>query len=70
LAATGIDGADDLLPVTFLVIVCTVTIYGLAAAPVARLLGLTQPDPVPDDADAVATTDGTVERTPREVDSD
>ena len=33
----GIVGADDLLPATFLVIVGTVTIYGLAAAPAARL---------------------------------
>jgi NhaP-type Na+/H+ or K+/H+ antiporter len=40
LAALGIVGADDLLPATFLVIVGTVTIYGLAAAPAARLLGL------------------------------
>ena len=36
----GIVGADDLLPATFLVIVGTVTIYGLAAAPAARLLGI------------------------------
>ena len=36
----GIGGADDLLPATFLVIVGTVTIYGLAAAPAARLLGI------------------------------
>ena len=36
----GIIGADDLLPATFLVIVGTVTIYGLAAAPAARLLGI------------------------------
>ena len=40
LASLGIGGADDLLPATFLVIVGTVTIYGLAAAPAARLLGL------------------------------
>ncbi len=40
LASQGISGADDLLPATFLVIVGTVTIYGLAAAPAARLLGL------------------------------
>ena len=40
LAGLGIGGADDLLPATFLVIVGTVTIYGLAAAPAARLLGL------------------------------
>src|SRR6185437_2544229 len=37
LAAAGIAGAGKLLPVTFLVIVGTVTIYGLSAAPVARL---------------------------------
>jgi NhaP-type Na+/H+ or K+/H+ antiporter len=43
LAASGIVGADDLLPATFLVIVGTVTIYGLAAAPAARLLGLATP---------------------------
>jgi NhaP-type Na+/H+ or K+/H+ antiporter len=42
LATAGIDGADKLLPATFLVIVGTVTIYGLTAAPVARLLGLTE----------------------------
>jgi NhaP-type Na+/H+ or K+/H+ antiporter len=41
LAGLGIGGADELLPATFLVIVGTVTIYGLAAAPAARLLGLT-----------------------------
>ena len=42
LAAAGIGGANKLLPATFLVIVGTVTIYGLTAAPVARLLGLTE----------------------------
>ncbi len=40
LAQIGIDGADQLVPVTFLVIVGTVTIYGLIAAPAARYLGL------------------------------
>jgi NhaP-type Na+/H+ or K+/H+ antiporter len=39
----GIDGAADILPVTFLVIVATVTLYGLTAAPVARLLGVARP---------------------------
>jgi NhaP-type Na+/H+ or K+/H+ antiporter len=43
LVADGIGGADDILPVTFLVIVLTVTLYGLTAAPVARLLGVTRP---------------------------
>lgn len=40
LAAAGIPGATKLLPSTFLVIVGTVTVYGLTAAPVARLLGI------------------------------
>jgi NhaP-type Na+/H+ or K+/H+ antiporter len=43
LSQLGIGGAEDLLPATFLVIVGTVTIYGLAAAPAARLLGLEEP---------------------------
>lgn len=49
LATAGIIGADELLPATFLVIVGTVTIYGLAAAPAARRLGLaTSEEPAPD----------------------
>lgn len=40
LVAHGIGGADDILPVTFLVIVMTVTLYGLTAEPAARLLGV------------------------------
>jgi NhaP-type Na+/H+ or K+/H+ antiporter len=43
LVAHGIGGADKILPVTFLVIVATVTLYGLSAGPVARLLGVTRP---------------------------
>jgi NhaP-type Na+/H+ or K+/H+ antiporter len=43
LAAKGIGGAARILPVTFLVIVGTVTVYALTAAPVARLLGVTRP---------------------------
>jgi NhaP-type Na+/H+ or K+/H+ antiporter len=43
LVADGIGGAGDILPVTFLVIVMTVTLYGLTAEPVARLLGVTRP---------------------------
>ena len=35
LAAAGIGGADKLLPATFLVIVATVTVYDLTAAPLA-----------------------------------
>ena len=40
LAAAGIVGAQKLLPVTFIVIVATVALYGLTAVPVARMLGL------------------------------
>jgi NhaP-type Na+/H+ or K+/H+ antiporter len=43
LVANGIGGADDILPVTFLVIVVTVTLYGLTAAPAARLLRVMRP---------------------------
>ncbi len=43
LAEEGIPGADAVLPVTFVVIVATVGIYGLTARPVARLLGVTRP---------------------------
>ena len=47
LVALGIGGADRLLPATFLVIVGTVTIYGLAATPLAGALGLREPEPEP-----------------------
>jgi NhaP-type Na+/H+ or K+/H+ antiporter len=43
LVADGIGGAGDVLPVTFLVIVITLTLYGLTAAPAARLLGVGRP---------------------------
>jgi NhaP-type Na+/H+ or K+/H+ antiporter len=43
LAAKGIEGASKILPATFLVIVATVTLYGLTAAPVARLLAVVRP---------------------------
>ena len=43
LAAQGIAGAEKILPVTFLIIVATVTVYGLTGAPVARLVGATRP---------------------------
>jgi NhaP-type Na+/H+ or K+/H+ antiporter len=42
----GIPGANRILPVTFLVIVVTVTLYGLSAAPVSRLLHVTRPSAV------------------------
>ncbi len=38
LVAKGIGGAAKILPATFVVIVATVTLYALTAAPVARLL--------------------------------
>jgi NhaP-type Na+/H+ or K+/H+ antiporter len=44
LVSHGIGGASKILPVTFLVIVATVTLYGLTAAPVARRLGVTRPE--------------------------
>lgn len=44
LVSHGIGGASKILPVTFLVIVATVTLYGLTAAPVARKLGVTRPE--------------------------
>lgn len=40
LADKGIQGASKILPATFLVIAATVTLYGLTAAPVARLLAV------------------------------
>jgi hypothetical protein len=43
LSSAGVPGAQKILPVTFLVIVLTVTLYGLTAAPVARRLGVTRP---------------------------
>ena len=43
LAKQGIGGAAKILPVTFLVIVVTVALYGLTAVPVARRLGVARP---------------------------
>jgi hypothetical protein len=43
LAAHHVGGAAKILPVTFLVIVATVALYGLTAVPVARWLGVTRP---------------------------
>ena len=45
LIESGRPGAEDLVPVTFLVIVGTITFSGLAAGPVARALGLAKLDP-------------------------
>ena len=44
LVSAGVGGASKILPVTFLVIVATVTLYGVTAGPVARRLGVTRPD--------------------------
>jgi NhaP-type Na+/H+ or K+/H+ antiporter len=43
LSAHGIAGAAKILPVTFLVIVATVAVYGLSATPVARFVGVLKP---------------------------
>ncbi len=40
-----IQDARQLVPLTFLVIVGTVAVYGLTAAPLARLLKIAEPDP-------------------------
>ncbi|MGW3637305.1 cation:proton antiporter [Streptomyces sp. NPDC005143] len=43
LVAKGIGGASKILPTTFVVIVATVTLYGLTASAVARRLGVVRP---------------------------
>ena len=43
LAAKHVGGASKILPVTFLVIVATVAVYGLTAVPVARRVGVARP---------------------------
>ncbi|MEU6923192.1 hypothetical protein [Streptomyces sp. NPDC046631] len=45
LVAQGVAGAgaERILPATFVVIVATVTLYGLTAFPVARRLGVLRP---------------------------
>jgi NhaP-type Na+/H+ or K+/H+ antiporter len=43
LAAKDVGGASKILPVTFVVIVATVAVYGLTAVPVARRAGVTRP---------------------------
>ena len=43
LSTAGVGGAQKILPVTFLVIVLTVALYGFTAVPVARRLGVTRP---------------------------
>jgi hypothetical protein len=43
LVSKGVGGAADILPVTFVVIVSTVAVYGLTAEPVARHLDVSRP---------------------------
>ncbi|UCF20147.1 MAG: sodium:proton antiporter [Gemmatimonadota bacterium] len=45
LAEAGYAGAERIVSVTFMVIIATVAIYGLGAAPLARLLKVAQTDP-------------------------
>ncbi len=40
LAEKGVAGGDDVLPIVFMAIFGTVVVYGLSAAPVARMLGV------------------------------
>ena len=40
LTQAGVSGAEDILPIAFIVIFATVVLYGLTAAPVARFLGI------------------------------
>jgi NhaP-type Na+/H+ or K+/H+ antiporter len=42
LAQAKVPGAQDILPIVFVAIFATVVIYGLTAAPVARLLGVAE----------------------------
>jgi NhaP-type Na+/H+ or K+/H+ antiporter len=57
LIALGLGGANRLLPVTFLVIVGTVAIYGLSAIPLASALGLRVPESTME-ADVKSKLDG------------
>jgi NhaP-type Na+/H+ or K+/H+ antiporter len=43
LVSKGLTGAEKVLPATFLIIVMTVTLYGLTAERVARILGVVRP---------------------------
>lgn len=45
LSESAIPGTEMLVPVTFLVIVVTVTVYGLTASPIAKLLKVAQSKP-------------------------
>src|SRR5690606_31908191 len=45
LQAIGLEGADDLVPLVFLVIVVTVLLASLTAKPLGLRLGVADPDP-------------------------
>jgi NhaP-type Na+/H+ or K+/H+ antiporter len=45
LSQSGVANAGQIVPLTFAVIIGTVTFYGLLAAPLAQRLGLARPDP-------------------------
>ncbi len=45
LEGAGIPGGEKLVPLTFCVIIGTVAFYGLAATPIARLLGVSDQNP-------------------------
>ncbi|MDX1637781.1 MAG: sodium:proton antiporter, partial [Balneolaceae bacterium] len=45
LADSGYASASELVPIIFIVIIATVTIYGLTASPVARWLNVAKPSP-------------------------
>jgi len=45
LTAQQVDGAEQLVPVIFAVIIITVIVYGLSAGPLAQRLGLSQANP-------------------------
>ena len=45
LTQAGVSGAQDLIPITFIVIVATGLIYGLSGGPVARALGVATTGP-------------------------
>lgn len=44
LAETGIPGAEKIAPITFLVVIVTISFYGFTAAPLAKKLGLSDRD--------------------------
>ncbi len=45
LSEKGVEGAETIVPITFLVIVVTVTVYGLTSYPLARFLKVVQSKP-------------------------